>query len=263
MRKKIALFSVALLASAAVLTACGSSEDTQQGSSPTSMTENVTVSTISVASEVSQPEAFPAVETTNQTKKQGKVTLEYPKLTGLSDSSATDRANQLLLKDAEAFAKANLVDQNGNDLGGKGTMEHMVIQHQGTVSVVCTGTVTLDQKKQLMVYTTNLDLHTGKRISTGVREHADLIAQSIVDGKTVVLESDSSKKKEIKSYVQDLGVKKLTALLQSCDFTDTDQNPSSYSYYMDAETDDIGIYLPVSKDLGDYAILLVEKDSLV
>lgn len=283
MKKKIGLLCCALLVSAGVMAGCFGGEPEINTSVPPVMTENVTVSTISLPGEVIEEKHEP-IESINRTAVHGSITVNYPQLMGLTDASVEDSANAHIKLDADNFAKKYLRDPSQYE---PGEMTDTIIHHENTISVVTTGTlvekaeevseVTSDsdgdtdadkttipeKEKTKMVYTTNLSILTGKRISTGVREHAAAMAEMILDGNAMILETDKKLQNEITKYFRDMGQEDLTALLKSCDFVTGEGYPKCFSYYMDAESDDIGIYIPVGAELGDYAIVLVSAQSLI
>lgn len=281
MKKRIGLLCCALLVSAGVMAGCFGGEPEIDTSVPPSMTENVTVSTISLPGEVIE-EKYEPVETINRTAVHGAITVNYPQLLGLTDASIEDAANALIKLDADNFAKKYLRDNAAAYEAGE--MTDTIIHHENTISIVTTGSlihksedaseeVTSDddseeavipeKEKTTMVYTTNLSVLTGKRISTGVREYAPAMAEMILNGNAVILETDKKLQNEVAKYFRALGEEKLTALLKSCDFVEGEGYPKCFSYYMDEDTDDIGIYIPVSKELGGYAIVLVNVESLI
>lgn len=263
MKKIISFFSVAAVLSAGLLAGCGGSEPAQDTSTPPSMTENVTVSTISLPGEASEDTSTISVQVTEQSLTEGEVVLGYPQLRDFADANSEKTANTLIQQDAKAYTKHHLQDKNGKPLKLEGVLESTVIPHRETISVVTTGKVIQEDKsKEMVVYTTNLSLVSGARISTGVREHAKSIAAQIADGKITPLTADQEQNDKVEAYLQKLGKDKLIALLERCDFTDTDDDPACFSYFMDEDTDDIGIYLPVSKKLGSYALVLVKAERL-
>lgn len=260
MKKIIGVLSVAAL-SAGLLAGCGGAQPAQDPSAAPSMTENVTVSTISLPSEGSEPSS--AVTVTAQSMVEGDVVVGYPQLQAFDDQNSEMIANALIAQDAAVYAEHNLQDKNGNPLELEGALESTVIPRGETVSVVATGRlVKADKSKQAFVYTTNLSLVSGARISTGVREHAASIAKQIAAGEATVLMADPEQTEAIEAYLQKLGKDKLTDRLKRCDFTDDDSDPTCFSYYLDEKTDDVGVYVPISKKLGGYALVLVKAESL-
>ncbi len=287
MKKKIGLLCCALLVSAGVMAGCFGGEPEIDTSVPPSMTENVTVSTISLPGEIIEEKHKP-IESINRTAVHGSITVNYPQLMGLTDASVEDSANAHIKLDADNFAKKYLRDPSQYE---PGEMTDTIIHHENTISIVTTGTLVEkaeevsevvsddndddsssddsketaipEKEKTEMVYTTNLSILTGKRISTGVREHAAAMAEMILNGNAMILETDKKLQNEITKYFRDMGQENLTALLKSCDFVTGEGYPKCFSYYMDADSDDIGIYIPVGAELGDYAIVLVNAQSLI
>lgn len=270
MKKRIGLLCCALLLVVGILTGCFGSDPEIDESAPPSMTENVTVSTISLPDEVIIEKKDP-VETINRTATYGNIVVDYPQILGLADAAIEDAANALIKTDVKTFAKKYLAD--AETVYETGAMTDTIIHHENIISIVTTGslihksaesedtdaeeTEISEKEKTTLVYTTNLSLATGERISTGVREQAATMATMILEGRAVLLETDGKRKADVTDYLQQLGEEKLTALLQSCDFAEGEGYPKCFSYYMDENADDIGIYIPVGKTLGDYAIVLI------
>lgn len=254
MKKRILFLCSTLLMAALALTACGGNTEPESSEPAEESRQTVTVSKLEPASTApeEEPVSSAAVDTENKTVEEGNIVVEYPQVRDLDGEKIQKEINRLVEADAKACLDKDLKASDGT-----GIVENAVIYHGNIMSVVSTGTITNEKGEQKeVVYTTNVDLTTGQRVSTGVRENGAAIAERILDGKLVLMETDNKKKDEIEAYLQKLGKKKLTALLEKCDFTEKDAKPKSFSYYMAEDSDEIGIYLPVSKKLGSYVILL-------
>lgn len=256
MKKIIGVFGAALLC-AGVLAGCGGQNDAAD-------TENgVTVSTISLPSQIEEETV--TVSAAEQTADVGDVTVAYPELSGFGEATAQQAANNLVQADMETFCKNKLRDKDGRPVKLEGALESTVIPHKETVSVVTTGIVTdNDGKKRRLVYTTNVSQADGSRVDTGVRDHAKTAAALILSGEAAVVCDDAEQAADILTYLTEtVGEKKLAARLARCDYPDEKDAPQSFSYYMDADTDDIGVYVPVSRGLGSYALVLIRAEQLV
>lgn len=254
MKKSVLFLCGALLLASVALTACGGNS-VPEGTEPDEESrQTVTVSIIEteVESTVSETVSSSPVDTENKTVEEGNIVVEYPQVRDLDGGKVQKQINRLVESDAKACLDADLQKSDGT-----GVVENTVICHDNVMSIVCTGNITSPKGEQkTVVYTTNVDLTTGERVSTGVRENAAAIAKRIAAGKLTVLEADDELRESQSAYLQKLGEKKLTALLKKCDFTEKDKKPQCFSYYMAEDSDEIGIYLPVAEKLGSYAILL-------
>ena len=253
MKKRVLFLCSAFLLTVLMLTACSWFSSPETDDSDEESRQTVTVSTI----EIEKPSSAAAtvssspMGTQTQTLEKGNIVVEYPQVRDLG-GAVQNQINQLVAADAQAYLDDKLDEEEGT-----GVVENSVIVRGDVMSVVCTGYITdSDGGQQMVVYTTNVDLKTGSRISTGVRENAAGIAQEILDGQLIVMESNSERKAEIEAYLEDLDEDELIELLEKCDFTDEDSEPECFSYYMAEDSDEIGIYLPVPEELGSYAILL-------
>ena len=106
-----------------------------------------------------------------------------------------------------------------------------------------------------------MNLTGGERISTGIRENAEQAAEAIVTGKATVLETDEGIRIEVEAYLKQLGKKKVAALLKQCDFTEEEILPKCFSYFLNGE-EELAVYVPVSEELGHYAIVLIAQSDL-
>ena len=75
------------------------------------------------------------------------------------------------------------------------------------------------------------------------------------------MESDEGTRTEVESYLKQLGKKKLTALFKQCDFTEEEMLPKCFSYFLNSE-EEVAVYVPVSEELGHYAIVLIAQSDL-
>lgn len=249
--KRMILIGGAVLTAAVTLVGCGASQQAPVSSAV------VEVSSIAPESTPSEETASIAAETVNRSLEQGGVTLEYPQLTDMRDNAAETAANDLIRQDANACLR-----NNANE-GETGAIGQTVIHHGSVASVVFTGMVkTEGGEKRRVVSTTNIDLETGSRFSTGVRENAEVLAEAIFKGEYTVLHAEKTVQKSVKKAIRKLGTDGLHKLLKQCDYTEKDDTPKCFSYQMDSDAGDIGIYLPVSSDLGDDALLMVKADVL-
>ena len=257
MKKRVICFCSMVLIAALALTGCGGNTVPETTEPDEESRQTVTVSVMeesSTAPEEASVSSSP-VETENKTVEEGNIVVEYPQVRDLDGGKLQKQINKLMEQDAKAC-----LDEDLEKTKGTGVVENTVIYHGSTMSVVCTGTITTSKGAQkAVVYTTNADLTTGARVSTGVRENAAAIAKRIADGDMVLLEADDEQREAQEKYLQKLGEKKLTALLKKCDFTEKDTEPQCFSYYMAEDTDEIGVYLPVTEELGSYTILLLTE----
>ena len=242
-KRMVAAAFGAMICAAAALSGCGTSAEEPSGSAPT---ENVVVSTVSLPGEA-EVSAVSTVETTTQTRKQGDVTISYEEVT---DETANPKVNQLFTRDTSLFLQKGLTEESGLS----GEMQTKIVQSGEILCMVTAGMLTNSQgEKELLAYTTNVNLTGG--------ENAEQAAEAIVTGKATVLETDEGIRIEVEAYLKQLGKKKVAALLKQCDFTEEETLPKCFAYFLNGE-EELAVYVPVSEELGHYAIVLIAQSDL-
>lgn len=194
-----------------------------------------------------------AMETQIQSLTNGGITIHYPVLEKMDFRAKQETLNAILLHDAQ-MCMANRVPSSS---GGTGIMDVTEGYHtKQYLSFVSTGSFTTPTSTdpQMVFYVTNLDLQTGERFVTPIRENAAALAKIIRSGEgySVLTPSDELRKQQ-ENYLMGLSESDLTALLSGCDYTDTDAVPKSFSYPLGE--DNYAIYLPVPSNLTGYAMV--------
>lgn len=191
------------------------------------------------------------------TEKNGKVSIEYPILSNLRDSSKTDAVNELLktqairiLTDYDLNPETDTVNITCNILSLD--RSKVVLTYEG--SMMAEGAA----HPTAVFYTTTVDLDKGTMI--GFSDYAD--AATMAD---YILSEDCelyypSESSEVLAELQSMDAETLTEILKACDFTSVEEGtfPQSFSY---ENQGDIYMVLPVSHAAGDYAIVRYTPDT--
>lgn len=195
-----------------------------------------------------------AMETEIQSLTDGNITLHYPVLTKMDFRAKQESLNEILLRDAKA-CMANRIPS-----GSSGIMDVTEGYHtQQYLSFVSIGSFISQSstEPQMAFYVTNLDLQSGERFVTPIREHARQLAKTIHSGQgyTVLTPSDDLRKQQ-ENYLKSLSEEDLTALLSTCDYFDSDTTaPQCFSYPLGENH--YAIYLPVPSNLTGYAMVQI------
>lgn len=194
-----------------------------------------------------------AMETQIESLTNGNITLHYPVLTKMDFRAKQESLNEILLRDAQTcMANRVLADSSGimDVTEGYHTKQYL--------SFVSTGSFTSQTSTdpQMVFYVTNLDLQSGKRFQTPIRENAQALAKIIRSGQgySVLTPSDELRQQQ-ENYLQGMSEEALTALLSSCDYTDTDSAPKCFSYPLGE--DNYAIYVPAPSSLTGYAMVQI------
>ena len=258
-KKGIAVFCAMLAASATLIFAgCKSSEENaSSAASVESQLESVVES--SAVTEDDGLDKNQQMETKIEALVNGSVTINYPVLSKMDVAEKQEKVNALLLQDAKT-CMANHFPSGNTSAGIMDVMEGY--QSKEYLSFVSIGSFVSEGKKdpQMVFYVTNLNLQTGERFQTPVRENAAALAKTIRSGEgySVLTPSDDLREQQ-KAYLMGLSEADLTALLSGCDYTAEDSNPKCFSYPLGEGN--YAIYLPVSSSLTGYATVQVRIDT--
>ncbi len=252
----LALLAGSACLTAAVLSGCGSNPAIPDQA-------EVVVSDIELPSEVesvSESEAETAYTLTEQVLEKKDLKLNYYELVSETDTIPVDECNRILNKDVKLLWAQ--IKKNYASWSGEISCES--VKNDTCLSVIYSGTMTSSKgKTKHIIATTNIDLNTGKRLSTGISSHAETVAAAILNDEVLYMEQDSEDLDELKKELTALSQEELTKLLKECDFTDASESlPEGYSYLLDDDPKEYGVYLPVSASNGTFALLLVSTENL-
>ena len=191
------------------------------------------------------------------TDSNGKVSIEYPILSNLRDSSKTDAVNELIktqatriINDYELDPETDTVAVTCNILSLD--RSRAVFTYEG--SMMTEGAA----HPQALFYTTTVDLDLGTLVGFSDYADAQTMAEYILSDECRLYYPSASD--EVLAELKAMDKTALTDILKSCDFTSVSEGtfPQSFSY---ENQGDIYMVLPVSHALGDYAIVRYTPDT--
>ena len=191
------------------------------------------------------------------TETNGKVSIEYPILSNLRDSSKTDAVNELIktqatriINDYELDPETDTVAVTCNILSLD--RSRAVFTYEG--SMMTEGAA----HPQALFYTTTVDLDLGTLVGFSDYADAQTMAEYILSDECRLYYPSASD--EVLAELKAMDKTALTDILKSCDFTSVSEGtfPQSFSY---ENQGDIYMVLPVSHALGDYAIVRYTPDT--
>lgn len=196
-----------------------------------------------------------AMETETESLSNGNITLNYPVLVKMDHRAKQQSLNDVLLHDAKAAMATRI------PAGSSGIMDVTEGYHtREYLSFVSIGSfITPSSTSPTMsFYVSNLNLQTGKRFVTPIREHAQELAKTIRsgDGYTVLTPSDDLRKQQ-ENYLKSLSEETLTSLLSACDYTDNENDTAPQCFSYPLGENHYAIYLPVPSNLTGYAMIQI------
>lgn len=274
MKKKALLLFMTLTAIAAA-SGCGRKDSSSDPSSshttaaetmaeilPSSSEEETTVLETQKPQEETKDQ--PAdVSASVKTYKEGNVSIQYPELSNLSDSSVQNKVNQLLYSNALQFLEAYSVDSAKDTV----TVECDVISaDRRRVTVVYTGLYSAQGASYPtnLFYTNTIDTAKGEDIE--LTDYADpyTLAGYILSGDCQFETDDSQLNQALMDQRSDRDINTYTQMFQNADFPykESEDDPVPFPQvfsYEDGGT--IYVSLPVSHALGDFALVKYTPDT--
>lgn len=191
------------------------------------------------------------------TEKNGKLSVEYPILSGLPTGSPQEKINGLLKTNAIQILKSYELD------GEKDSLEvkcRTITLDRNNAVFSFTGTLSADgaAHPQELFYTVSVDLVKG--VLRGLSDYADAYTMAgYILSDDCVLEKPAASK-EVLSELKAMDIETLTAILENSDFTSQKDGdfPQAFSYENQGV---IYMAVPVSHAAGDYAIVRYAPDT--
>lgn len=249
MKKQMIGGLCAMMALTAVLAGCG-----ETGNGTSTVVSSGTQSS-DAASSVSSAQTGVTVTDGKRTRGDNKEwQITYPIFSGLNNES---KVNTRILEDTMRDDLLLVSAEEGQPLP-QGSMDYKIIhQDDKVVSIAYTGSLTAEGSAHPsnLVFTVNVDVQTGERFDTGVRENAAALAGILVSGEGYALEGDFDLQKAIISYLKEQDLQLMSDLIAKADFdaTDSDSIPPVFSAYL--PDGKVLLYVPVPHALGDFAAI--------
>lgn len=193
-----------------------------------------------------------------QTYKDGSVSIQYPLISGLEDSSKEEAVNALFKSNALEILKAYSIKPDKDTLS---VTCKVISADRKRASAVYTGSYTGDQAAHpvQIFFTDTVDLTQAKNIS--LKDYADpyTIAGYILSADCSFYKASPELTKALMEQRTDTSLKDYTKLLNQADFPvkgtasdGTSGFPQSFSY---EDQGTIIVSIPVPHALGDFALI--------
>lgn len=243
-RKKSAVIALcAMLVGAGALAGCGTSNP-----APTSSVVSQAPPRVDTPS---NPEINKGLTLTEYSLTEGNIILKFPLVAGMDVPEQGNPVNTMIQQDIIAAAKMYPE--------GEGTFEYEVIYNDGKIlSLLYTGTVTTKDAASPVnaAFTTNINIETRERISSGAPEKASEIAALLVSGEGYTVKGDSEELQQaIVTALKAMDPKTLTDSIAAADFA-PDKQPTVFSAY--AGEQKVIVLLPVEHAIGDVACITID-----
>ena len=204
-----------------------------------------------------QASAVKNISTKINTYTSGKVTIEYPSVTNLDDSSKAASIDTLMKDNALSILKAYGLDDTQDTL----TIKCKVLSaDRNRITATYTGTcMKKDAAFPVNIFYSNT-IDVGKADNIGFSRFADpyTMAGYVLSGDCEFYDVSPELAAELMKYKNDNTIEFYTDLFNKADFPVRDTFPESFSYEHEGT---IFFSIPVPHALGDYAIVQYTPDT--
>lgn len=204
-----------------------------------------------------QASAVKNISTKINTYTSGKVTIEYPSVTNLDDSSKSASIDTLMKDNALSILKAYGLDDTQDTL----TIKCKVLSaDRNRITATYTGTcMKKDAAFPVNIFYSNT-IDVGKADNIGFSRFADpyTMAGYVLSGDCEFYDVSPELAAELMKYKNDTTIEVYTDLFNKADFPVRDTFPESFSYEHEGT---IFFSIPVPHALGDYAIVQYTPDT--
>lgn len=226
-------------------------------SSAGSSSDSSTGSGSSSGNKGGQTSAVKNISTKINTYTSGKVSIEYPSVTNLDDSSKAASIDTLMKDNALSILKAYGLDDTQDTL----TVKCRVLSaDRNRITATYTGTcMKKDAAFPVNIFYSNT-IDVGKADNIGFSKFADpyTMAGYVLSGDCEFYDVSSELAAELMKYKNDITIEAYTDLFGKADFPVRDTFPESFSYEHEGT---IFFSIPVPHALGDYAIVKYTPDT--
>lgn len=182
----------------------------------------------------------------------GKLSIEYPEISNLSDSAKADEINKMLKSNALSVIDAYQMDAEKDTLSIKCTV---ISIDSKQITVTYTGTYTADGSAYPsgIFYTNMVNLVSGENLNLSDYAAPFTMAGYVLSEDVVFSGLDKELEDSVMEYRSSITVEDLTKIFLDADFPLKDNTwPQSFSY---ENQGDIYFSMPVPHALGDYVIV--------
>lgn len=200
-----------------------------------------------------QEDAASSVSASIETYTSGKVSIQYPAVDQMDDTSKKDKINELLKANALSFIKANDIDEANDTLDIKCKV---ISVDRKRLTATYTGTLSAKGAAHPvnLFYSNTVNLLQAQNLGLDDFTDAYTMAGYVLSDDVKFSGISSDVEAQVLSYRSSMDLDSLTAVFNSADFplSSETQWPESFSYEKQGT---IYFSLPVPHALGDYVLV--------
>ena len=200
-----------------------------------------------------QEDAASSVSASIETYTSGKVSIQYPAVDQMDDTSKKDKINELLKTNALSFIKANDIDEANDTLDIKCKV---ISVDRKRLTATYTGTLSAKGAAHPvnLFYSNTVNLLQAQNLGLDDFTDAYTMAGYVLSDDVKFSGISSDVEAQVLSYRSSMDLDSLTAVFNSADFplSSETQWPESFSYENQGT---IYFSLPVPHALGDYVLV--------
>ena len=200
-----------------------------------------------------QEDAASSVSASIETYTSGKVSIQYPAVDQMDDTSKKDKINELLKTNALSFIKANDIDEANDTLDIKCKV---ISVDRKRLTATYTGTLSAKGAAHPvnLFYSNTVNLLQAQNLGLDDFTDASTMAGYVLSDDVKFSGISSDVEAQVLSYRSSMDLDSLTAVFNSADFplSSETQWPESFSYEKQGT---IYFSLPVPHALGDYVLV--------
>ena len=200
-----------------------------------------------------QEDAASSVSASIETYTSGKVSIQYPAVDQMDDTSKKDKINELLKTNALSFIKANDIDESNDTLDIKCKV---ISVDRKRLTATYTGTLSAKGAAHPvnLFYSNTVNLLQAQNLGLDDFTDAYTMAGYVLSDDVKFSGISSDVEAQVLSYRSSMDLDSLTAVFNSADFplSSETQWPESFSYEKQGR---IYFSLPIPHALGDYVIV--------
>lgn len=268
--KRSLIIPVFLLSGMCLAAGCGSKNNVDLSSAHTTEAETMaqtdetepeteeTEESASQAEGSSRPDSSRGLSTSLETYTSGKVSIQYPVVSGLNSADAETAVNTLLKDNAISIIAAQGLDEAADSLTVRC---EIVSADRQRLTAVYTGELTASGAaySTAVFYTNTVDMSQAEDVGFSTYAEPSTMAGYVMSDGCQFDGLDADTEKAVREYVASQSIDAYTELFRQADFPLKGETfPESFSYEKEGA---IYFSIPVPHALGDYAIVVFTPET--
>lgn len=221
-------------------------------------TETTLQETTSVESTTSK-----TIEASSKSYQKEKVQISYPEIAGIKDENLSKKINEKIHDNVTSVIEAMGLDPSTTQMDIK---EELIGSGDKRITIAYTGTMSLaDGSEKKVFFTNTIDAKTGKDLGLSDFVDPQTMAGYVLSNDVKLHNASPEIAEKFMDYRHKTTYEDYVDMLTTADFPlqrDAEGKiitfPKSFSY---VKNGDIYFSLPVSKELGDYVIIVYSTES--